>query len=85
MTMTEGERVRVYLMGMGTEVDPHTPHFHGGTMMAMGMRTDVVNLPASVVTCEIAAAVILSMSWARPAPRVAVVGGSDPKVSPGPV
>ena len=42
MTMTEGERVRCYMMGMGTEVDLHTPHLHGGTVVAMGMRTDVV-------------------------------------------
>ena len=53
MTMTEGERVRVYMMGMGTEVDLHTPHFHGGTVVAMGMRTDVVNLlPASMVVAD---------------------------------
>jgi FtsP/CotA-like multicopper oxidase with cupredoxin domain len=53
MTMTEGERVRFYLMGMGTEVDLHTPHFHGGTVVAMGMRTDVVNLlPASMVVAD---------------------------------
>jgi manganese oxidase len=53
MTMTEGERVRFYMMGMGTEVDLHTPHFHGGTVVAMGMRTDVVNLlPASMVVAD---------------------------------
>jgi hephaestin len=53
MTMTVGERVRVYMMGMGTEVDLHTPHFHGGTVVAMGMRTDVVNLlPASMVVAD---------------------------------
>ncbi len=53
MTMRKGERVRWYLMGMGTEVDLHTPHWHGNTVVAMGMRTDVVNLlPASMVVAD---------------------------------
>jgi FtsP/CotA-like multicopper oxidase with cupredoxin domain len=53
MTMTVGEHVRFYMMGMGTEVDLHTPHFHGNTVVAMGMRTDVVNLlPASMVVAD---------------------------------
>jgi manganese oxidase len=50
LTMNRGERVRWYLMGMGTEVDLHTPHWHGNTAEAAGMRTDVVNLlPASMM------------------------------------
>jgi len=53
MTMRVGERVRFYMMAMGTEVDLHTPHFHGNTVIAMGMRTDVVNLlPASMVVAD---------------------------------
>ena len=44
MTMRVGERVRWYLLGMGTEVDLHTPHWHGQTILWMGMRTDVVEL-----------------------------------------
>jgi hephaestin len=40
----EGERVRWYLMGMGTEVDLHTPHWHGATATVMRMRTDVASL-----------------------------------------
>ena len=44
MTMRVGERVRWYLLGMGTEVDLHTPHWHGQTGLWMGMRTDVVEL-----------------------------------------
>jgi FtsP/CotA-like multicopper oxidase with cupredoxin domain len=53
MTMMAGEHVRFYLMGMGTEVDLHTPHFHGNTVVAQGMRTDVVNLlPASMVVAD---------------------------------
>ncbi|HSA56582.1 MAG TPA: multicopper oxidase domain-containing protein [Gemmatimonadaceae bacterium] len=44
MTMRMGDRVRWYLLGMGTEVDLHTPHWHGQTVLWMGMRTDVVEL-----------------------------------------
>ena len=44
MTMHVGERVRWYLLGMGTEVDLHTPHWHGQTVLWMGMRTDLVEL-----------------------------------------
>lgn len=52
-TMKRGERVRWYVMGMGTEVDLHTPHWHGNTVTANGMRTDVVNLlPASMLTAD---------------------------------
>lgn len=51
--LTKGERVRWYLMGMGTEVDLHTPHWHGNTVTINGMRTDVANLlPASMVTAD---------------------------------
>jgi FtsP/CotA-like multicopper oxidase with cupredoxin domain len=39
-----GERLRWYLMGMGTEVDLHTPHWHGATATVIGMRTDVASL-----------------------------------------
>jgi FtsP/CotA-like multicopper oxidase with cupredoxin domain len=43
------ERVRWYTLGMGTEVDLHTPHWHGNTGMWAGMRTDVIELlPASM-------------------------------------
>ena len=44
LTARLGERVRWYTMGMGTEVDMHTPHWHGQTVIANGMRTDVVEL-----------------------------------------
>jgi FtsP/CotA-like multicopper oxidase with cupredoxin domain len=51
--LRKGERVRWYLMGMGTEVDLHTPHWHGNTVLVNGMRTDVANLlPASMVTAD---------------------------------
>ena len=42
----KGERVRWYLMSLGTEVDLHTPHWHGQTATVMGMRTDVTQLIA---------------------------------------
>lgn len=53
MTVHKGERVRWYLMAMGTEVDLHTPHWHGNTVVANGMRTDVVGLlPAQMVVAD---------------------------------
>ena len=52
-TMRKGERVRWYLMGMGTEVDLHTPHWHGNVVTIGGMRTDVAELlPASMQTAD---------------------------------
>jgi manganese oxidase len=56
MVMKKGERVRWYLMAMGTEVDLHTAHWHGVTVLNMGMRTDVVELlPASMRTVDVEA------------------------------
>ena len=53
MTMKVGEHVRWYIMAMGTEVDLHTPHWHGNTVIANGMRTDVVSLlPAAMLTAD---------------------------------
>lgn len=53
ITMKKGEHVRWYLMSLGTEVDLHTPHWHGNTVEFMGMRTDVVGLlPAMMVTAD---------------------------------
>lgn len=53
MTMRQGEHVRWYVMGMGNEVDLHTPHWHGNTLTANGMRTDTVNLlPATMMTAD---------------------------------
>ena len=43
--MKRGERARWYVMGMGTEVDLHSPHWHGNVLMtSMGMRTDAAML-----------------------------------------
>jgi FtsP/CotA-like multicopper oxidase with cupredoxin domain len=44
MSMRVGERVRWYVLGLGTEVDLHTPHWHGQTVLWMGMRTDMIEL-----------------------------------------
>lgn len=54
MTMKKGENVRWYLMSMGTEVDLHTPHWHGNSLLTMGgMRTDVVDvLPAQMIMAD---------------------------------
>ncbi len=43
-----GERIRWYVFAMGTEVDLHTPHWHGLTLVESGNRVDVTEvLPAS--------------------------------------
>ncbi len=48
-----GQRVRWYLMSMGSEVDLHTPHWHGNTVTVNGMRTDVASLlPAGMVAAD---------------------------------
>jgi FtsP/CotA-like multicopper oxidase with cupredoxin domain len=53
MTTNEGERVRWYLMSMGSEVDLHTPHWHGNTVLKQGMRTDVSDLlPAEMQVAD---------------------------------
>ena len=53
MKMKKGDKVRWYLLGMGTEVDLHTPHWHGNTVTTGGMRADTVELlPASMKVAE---------------------------------
>jgi FtsP/CotA-like multicopper oxidase with cupredoxin domain len=53
IVLRKGERVRWYTMGMGTEVDLHTPHWHGNTVTEMGHRTDVVSLlPATMAMVD---------------------------------
>jgi FtsP/CotA-like multicopper oxidase with cupredoxin domain len=52
--------VRWYVVGLGTEVDLHTAHWHGETVMEggwqFGRRTDVVELlPASMKTVDMKA------------------------------
>lgn len=58
--MGRGETVRWYILGMGNEVDLHTPHFHGKTVRLGGSpnwrRTDVIELlPGSMVTATMQA------------------------------
>ena len=53
LTMHKGDRVRWYVMAMGTEFDVHTPHWHGNTVVTGGMRADVVSvLPAQMLTAD---------------------------------
>jgi FtsP/CotA-like multicopper oxidase with cupredoxin domain len=53
LAMRRGDRVRWYVMGMGSERDVHTPHWHGNTVLSMGMRTDVVSVfPATMVIAD---------------------------------
>lgn len=53
LNMIEGEKVRWHLVALGTEVDLHTPHWHGHTGLINGRRTDVVELlPASMKTLD---------------------------------
>jgi len=51
--MRKGERVRWYILGMGTEVDLHSPHWHGATLLHNGNRLDVTEvLPAATKTLD---------------------------------
>jgi FtsP/CotA-like multicopper oxidase with cupredoxin domain len=51
--MTVGERVRWYVMALGTEVDLHTPHWHGNTALINGHRKDVAELlPATTLVAD---------------------------------
>ncbi len=53
LEMEENERVRWYMLGLGTEVDLHTAHWHGQTALWKGSRTDVVELlPASMEVAD---------------------------------
>ena len=51
MEVNKGDKVRWHLVGMGTEVDIHTAHWHGETVLNGGRRTDVINLlPSTMVS-----------------------------------
>ena len=53
-SMRTNESVRWYVMAMGTEVDLHTPHWHGSTLIQNGSRVDVTELlPASTRTLDL--------------------------------
>jgi len=57
LDMNEGERVRWYLFGLGSEEDQHTAHWHGLRVIEDGRRrTDVVELlPASMKVADMVA------------------------------
>jgi len=56
LTMKQGDKVRWYLLGMGNEVDLHTPHWHGETVADGGRNTDVIELlPGSMATVDMVA------------------------------
>lgn len=49
----QGELVRWYMMALGTEVDLHSPHWHGNTVLVGGHRKDVVDLlPATTLVAD---------------------------------
>jgi FtsP/CotA-like multicopper oxidase with cupredoxin domain len=54
LTMKKGERVRWHVIGLGNEVDLHTPHWHGNVVTEPnGHITDVIELlPASMESVE---------------------------------
>ena len=54
LEMNEGERVRWYLFGLGSESDLHTPHWHGLRVLEDGARrTDTVELlPGSMKVAD---------------------------------
>jgi manganese oxidase len=57
LEMNEGERVRWYLFGLGSEQDFHTAHWHGVRVLEEGRRrTDVIELlPASMKVADVTA------------------------------
>ena len=56
LLMKKGEKVRWYLMGMGSEMDIHTPHWHGKTVRHGDKNTDVIELlPASMTSVDMIA------------------------------
>jgi FtsP/CotA-like multicopper oxidase with cupredoxin domain len=56
LTAYEGETVRWHLICMGNEVDLHTAHWHGKTVLAGGRRTDVIELlPSTMISATMQA------------------------------
>jgi FtsP/CotA-like multicopper oxidase with cupredoxin domain len=56
LTMKVGEKVRWYLLGMGNEIDLHTPHWHGEIVSDGRRNTDVIELlPGSMQTVDMVA------------------------------
>src|SRR5579863_8749471 len=56
LIIEQGEKVRWYLLGMGNEIDVHTPHWHGETVTDGIRNTDVIELlPGSMKTVDMLA------------------------------
>jgi hypothetical protein len=56
LVMKKGEKVRWYLLGMGSEQDIHTAHWHGETVQDKMRTADVIELlPGSMVTMDMLA------------------------------
>jgi Multicopper oxidase len=56
LVMKQGERVRWYLLGMGSEIDLHTPHWHGKVVTYGNRHTDVIELlPGSMAVADMVA------------------------------
>ena len=56
LEVKQGDSVRWHLVGLGTEVDMHTAHWHGQTVLNAGRRTDVVELlPGTMITVDMIA------------------------------
>ena len=57
LTMNQGDRVRWYVVSMGTEVDWHTPHWHGVVINLEGRTyTDVIEVgPAAMKVADMVA------------------------------
>jgi manganese oxidase len=56
LIMKRGDKVRWYLLGMGNEIDLHTPHWHGETVTDGRRNTDVIELlPGSMATVDMLA------------------------------
>lgn len=50
MEVDQGDIIRWHLIGMGSENDIHTAHWHGETVLNGGRRTDVINLMPATMT-----------------------------------
>jgi len=63
--VTKGNLVRWYLLAVGNEVDLHTAHWHGNTVVsADGLRSDVERLlPGAVITVDMRPDMIGKWLW----------------------
>jgi len=63
--ITKGNLVRWYLLAVGNEVDLHTAHWHGNTIVSdSGLRSDVERLlPGSATTVDMIPEMVGSWLW----------------------